>query len=446
MGSRITVLATCALLLLLAACVDGTSASGPRDGAVDVPYGLVASVIVEVDPSADVPIRILEESRKGVPTSVLGRLELVGPGSWNPNTERLSAIVRITNRSSGQLDEPRMEIVSLNRAEVQAELIHGGGGGVGSLWRFADLDHAQGSNAGSARQRIRFHAPGALSFTFRVDVIADPDPESPVDPDDDDDMHNEEIDEPAGDDCDDGDSSVRPGRNGCHCLGECNACSDSQCCRQACQGVCECPSTCSCEYDAEPGAPDVRCNDASCELACDSHVGECSIGECVGSDCGLSCERSAALCTVDTCSDSSCAVECASSLALCRLNDCVDGAACSLSCSSAAAYCRVDACEGSTCDVSCDRMFGPCGVATCSDSDCHVTCSSALSVCAIDRCESGSCTVECTSSSGCRMSCAEDAECRMRCSNTGSCNLTCDDGPAIVCGNGWRVCPGTPCP
>ncbi len=433
-------------LLASASCVSHAPGSDP-DAGPDLLPGAIASMLVEVDPAADPPMRVIAPASSEKPSrSVLGDVSLVGPGTWNPATERLSATVRITNRSGAELDEPFMELVSLNRAEVRAELIHEGAGGAGSRWRFADLDRAAGRNGGSARQRIRFHAPGAVPFTFRVDVVADPESASPVDPDDDDDMYNAELNQAAGDDCDDEDPSVRPRKGGCLCHEACDACSESECCRQACSGDCACPSTCSCEYEGEPGTPDVECVGATCDLTCDGHVGQCTIGECTGADCGLTCERSAAVCTVDSCSDSSCAAECTSSLAVCRMNECVDGAACSLACGSSGAICRVGACEGSTCDVACDRVIGPCGIASCAESDCHVTCDRSLTTCSIDRCDSGTCTVECASSLGCRMSCDDDAECRMRCTGGGACNLTCDAGAPIACGNGWRVCPGTPCP
>jgi hypothetical protein len=382
--------------------------------------------------------------------SVLGDVVLSGPGVWNADTERLSARVRITNGTSHDLDEPQMVLDTLSRDAVTAELVHSGDGGLGSVWAFADIARSGGANGGSARQRIRFHAPGGVAFSFSVQVIADPAPRRGIDPDDDDDGYNSERDQPAGDDCDDRDPTVYPGRGGCQCLSSCDVCGEGECCQQACTGQCECPLGCSCDYESTwsgEDPPDVVCGDASCDLSCESYGHPCTISECDGSDCDLACASGSSACAVGSCSGSTCAAHCSSTSGGCSVDACEDGSDCAVDCTNGSGACGVGECTGSSCDLVCSRFGGPCRIEQCEGAACSVSCENSGGSCGIDHCEAGStCSVSCKSSTSCSMSCEAGASCTLSCQQTGSCNLTCEGGAAIDCGGGVKVCPGIGCP
>src|SRR5690606_8195690 len=174
----------------------------------------VARLVLAADPAASEPVPILSVESDKARESVLARVTLSGPGTWNAATEGLSADVRISNATSGPLDGPAVVVVSITESgadggvapeTVRVELNDSGGDRLGSLFAFADLDFAGGVNGGSARHPLRFHSPGGVSFTFTVDVFAHVNPPAGnVRPDGDDDGYNTEA-GARGEDCDDTD-------------------------------------------------------------------------------------------------------------------------------------------------------------------------------------------------------------------------------------------------
>jgi len=408
-------------------------------------------------------------------TSVLSDCSVVGPGSWNPSTHTISATVRITNEHTSDFDEPIMQVlwITPDGVNVTFQQTHGGGTGVGAWYAYADIEEPPGENGSSAKQNMSIYDPEDLPFSFAVDVLAElGSPSSEIFGDADDDRFNEEIDEDAGDDCDDADASIYPGGGGCLCWGGCSGGCPSgyDCCEETCTSSCSvnCPevscacyfypssgddlhATCdqgtTCYVESNGGANvDVEhCDTGTCGIDCvDSS--DCYMNLCnAGADCDIACNNSTN-CKVTECQDGAdCDIACVDS-GDCMVDECHDTADCSVSCDGDT-NCHIEKCyDWTTCNLSCSNSDDDCKISECKDdSVCNVSCDN-VDKCVIDKCEQSSCTIDCANTEYCFLKCEDQAECVLDCDNVDSCVMDCAQtliecpGDVFVCGDD-PVCP-----
>jgi hypothetical protein len=386
--------------------------------------------------------------------SVLADVQLYGPGSWNPATQRLSATVRITNLGSLDLDEPRMQVrwVTPSDAGIVFEQVHWGSGGVGSAYAYADIQAPPGANNASARQNMVIYDPQAVPFSFAVDILAETGSlPGAIFPDRDDDRFNIEPAEPAGDDCDDEDPSRYPGHL-CACDTGCDPCTAGGCCEEFCSGNCDpvCSAAgCTCYFYADPNkSMDAICEPgSSCHLNC-IQAKDCSVADCEqAGTCEIACVD-AHDCEIEACdAGATCQVSCDLSHD-CELKTCEDHSSCQLSCVDTH-DCDIKACDGGAiCSLDCQDSHN-CEIKSCENSaDCDLVCNGDHD-CAIKACEDANCSVTCTDTDKCQLKgCRADATCILTCGlGVDKCELECKDGQTEVdCGNGVLVCSNTACP
>lgn len=391
-----------------------------------------------VDPHSSEPLKLLTAetlaergevgvSRQPIVESVLSSVDLFGPGTWDPGTQRLTGNVRITNTSGAiVLDEPELQIVSTTASSPNLlfEGVDSGSGGPGSVYGYADMDLAAGVNNGSAYRTIVIYDPDVESFDFTVDVMAETGTaQEDIYPDADDDSYNIEAGEYAGDDCDDNDATKTPVSGTCVCNTPCDFCGYG-CCEEQCTGDCDageaitCLSACNCDIDGDTdGNVEVDCASGStCDVACQSGApgaDSCDV-DCLGGNCTVTCSDNDGDddCALGCTAGSTCDLDCQGALD-CTIDFCTNGSDCDLSCDSTADDCSITSCTGgSTCDVDCTST-GTCNIGLCGGggSSCSVTCSSGQS------------------GAGCGATCAASASCLLYCNGaTASCdetNLTC---------------------
>lgn len=479
-----TLRATCLGLVgcfLLVAC---SSTSPKEKPAAEPQFEKLARFRIDVDPRAAEPFSFTRlsfdeagevgQQRQAFHVSVTSGVSLSGPGTWDEATRRLRGDVRITNGSGTTLDEPRIVITSVTTDSVALtfEGVDSGSGAVGSYYAYADTDVAGGINNGSAWRPWTVWDPDIQSFSFTVDVEAiTTTPPSGVFPDGDDDSFNVEVNQPAGDDCDDTDPAKNPGDGTCTCDSDCSTCTNG-CCEQACDGddctdggatgVITC-AACGCdvvgssgstlEVDCQPGSTcDVTCNEPGpdpgnmCAVTCDA--ANCTV-DCespsFSSDCGISCVNTATCslncmdggddCNVELCQGgASCTLNCIDTRDECIVSGgCSDGAHCDINCDSNGDTCGVDLCDDSVCEVECEDVGGVCEVATCSSgATCHVQCGGNNPDCGIGTCLAADCSVTCDDniSNNCEVGvCTSGSTCSVDCSSTvgGDCRV----GPCL---------------
>jgi hypothetical protein len=456
------------------------------------PGELIGSFLVTVDPTAgERSVRIVP-LRNGIPKastdSLLADVTLVGPGQWDPSTQRMTATVRIENGSAPSMDEPYIVVTAVNKARscIAFERAHSGGTYTGATYRFADIT-APGLtevNHASARQTMVIHDPCVTDFRFQVDVRAVVRGSRRIVPDRDDDSFNIEANEPAGDDCNDFDAQVYPGGPvSCDCTLSCNTCPNG-CCTETCTGSCSQTCTSGCVCDLTPGAGGsgtMDCEAGSvCNLDCTEATEGCTLN-CSNASCTSYCQdtRSPKTCTENCSNGSACVQQCLGVGGRCEIRDCSGGSDCTIDCAGTRSDCKVwNGClDGATCNVTCDTTGGSCQTDVCRNaSTCNVECNGDTDAnCTVDRCDTGStCNVvcndavrgtcgisSCTNGSTCHATCNDTSagKCSMSCDATSSCTLDCGDYPSkscsLQCSNGratrcpstnvW-VCPGTPCP
>ncbi len=448
-----------------------------------------ASVLVEDVTDA----RDAAPDPKASAESVLSRVSLVGPGTWNAATKRLGATVRITNVSAPAMDEPFMVVRSVTQPSscVVFEQTHAGGSHVGAQYRYADVTApgATAVNGASAKQNLVIRAPCTKNFSFTVDVRAVVRGSRRIVPDRDDDRFNIEPSQAAGDDCNDNDPNAYPGGPvPCTCSTACGSSCAAGCCDETCGANCNRTCVAGCVCDVHPGPAGSGANPSSltcqagsnCNLDCAGTTSGCDL-TCSNATCTAYCENTAHNrdCTASCSNGSECAQQCVGADRHCYVNSCTGGSDCTLDCADTANDCRyVNGCDnGSTCSLTCDETGGSCSMTTCTGrADCEVSCNGTTRKdCLITTCTNGStCEVECTGAVGGKCgiaSCTGGAHCAVTCDDTraGSCTLSCAAGTtcsldcgdytgnacSLTCGTGTRtrcgtsnvwVCPGTPCP
>jgi hypothetical protein len=216
-------------------------------------------------------------------------------------------------------------------------------------------------------------------------------------------------------DCDDGDTNIFPGRPcndgddctqndfcidgectgvtnpGCdpspNCSNDCGNLAGATCCQETAAGngtncpsgahcditctndscdnlVCNSGSACTVEADGVSGGPSFNCNDAYCDLQCQSTSGGCDATCQSNATCKLDCDESTGGCNLDCHGGSTCFLECAPNSSDCFMN-CRSGAECIMDCSAAPSSCDFSPCEdgsGQTCNngiITCNLPCPP---------------------------------------------------------------------------------------
>lgn len=456
-------------------------------------------VVVDVAESGEADIRVEEApdedgfAPKAAAESVLTRVSVVGPGTWDAATQRISATVRITNVSAPAMDEPFMVVRTVTQPSscVIFEGTHAGGTYVGAQYRYADITApgATAVNGASAKQRVVIHAPCVKKFTFTVDVRSVVRGSRRIVPDRDDDSYNIEPEQSAGDDCNDNDPSVYPGGPvPCSCGITCGSTCGMGCCEEACESNCSRTCLGGCVCDVKPGPAGSGANPSSlncqagsiCNLDCSQTTSGCAL-TCSNATCTSYCESTAHNrdCTASCANASECTQQCTGADRNCDITTCTGGSTCTLDCAETANDCRFsNACAGgSTCSVTCDETVGSCSMVSCTGSSrCDLACNGSTGRdCAITNCDGGStCNVDCSGAVGGKCgvaSCTDGSTCNVTCGDTaaGTCSMKCESGSqctldcgaykgsacSLQCTGGARqrcgmtntwVCPGTPCP
>lgn len=461
------------LLLFGLGGVGACSSEAPMD-TVGSPEGtrsetgnqVLGRFLVQVDPGAAEPVSIEPLARgagpslkpQAVESVLLGNqvVTVTGGGTWHAGTERLTANVVITSNSASVLDEPRMEIISVTgpgAANVVFETAHHGGTGQGAVMEFADIQGTASSNvcpaafAGvktSARHRLSIHAPGAQSFNFAVDVVADvgaTEPGSIIRPDCDGDGFNIEVGELAGNDCNDAIPALNPyvppvlGNPNLLPAGNTCGCSPTSCttpgatCNSTLFGgaeTCAAANVCACDINASNGQ-DIH---VTCEQDCGV---DCSGANDSGDSGDLACQ-------VDCRRGSDCRQECTNMTAGSCLQNCPagpnvnnaqhEGSACELDCANNPGGCTQDCRNNATCDFDCSNNAEACAVSCLGASTCDMDCAS----------NPGGCTADCRQpGTACNVDCSNGTDdCSLNCQNQATCDLNCADSPggcAAVCNN-----------
>ncbi len=384
--------------------------------------------------------------------SIMTGIDIHGPATWDPETLTLSGVVTLTNLSTTDYDEPEMVITNIvvDSTAVPAPVVtfiktHDGGGGVGATYKYADMpDNTKPLT--TARQILAVYDPEAVSFSFDIDVLAVLDsPPAEIVPDIDQDMYNVEVNEHAGDDCDDYNIFIFPGGGTCTgCVDSCDGSCDSirDCCEDPCPGgKCdlECKDQdCDCYFTSDGnGDLKAKCQEGTvCNVISDGG-GKTEISECKDASCNLSCENGGE-CKLKDCKEAStCDVVCSDSDKKCKLEKCEDASSCSLNCD-ATDDCEMKECKkASDCQVDCTDL-DDCKIDKCNEASCDLDCS-ALDDCKLKECVKSDCSMdcqfvdeckiekECKDGSTCDMTCFEVEKCKIRkCEKNSDCTVDCD--------------------